>query len=241
MVETLRLLAAGSLSHALTDLGPVASRPVLTEFGPSGLLCTAIEDGVRWDLFASADTWHPARLHAAGVGTAPHVFCRNALSILIRSGLTGTDAASLLRHPDLRVGISTPGNDPSGDYAVAALDRLEAGLGARALRLTGAPGLPRPPSGRNPYAWLLDSGAADLFVTYRTNALAALLDAPELRAIDLPDAVQVKVTYAMTTRQGATAAAQALADCILSAEVQSRLAALGFEPVGDRAISGVTA
>lgn len=241
MGETLRLLAAGSLSRALTGLGPVADRSVAAAFGPSGLLRAGIEDGTPWDVFASAAPCHPARLHAADIGTAPRVFCRNTLSLLVRPGLTGPDATALLRRPDLRLGIATPGNDPSGDYAVAALDRLAPGLGARALRLTGAPGLLQPPQGRNAYAWLLASGAADLFLTYRSNALAALQDTPGLRALDLPDALQVRASYAMTTRKGASDAAEALAERILSVEVQARLAALGFEPVGDHAATGVTA
>jgi ABC-type molybdate transport system substrate-binding protein len=145
--------------------------------------------------------------------------------------LPGDDAAALLTRPDLRLGISTPGNDPSGDYAVAALDRLAPGLGDRALRLTGAPGLPRAPQGRNPYAWVLDTGAADLFLTYRTNAVAAIADTPGLRMLDLPEAIQIRATYALTTRIDAGPAAEALARRVLSPETQGLLAALGFDPV----------
>lgn len=231
MSEPLRLLAAGSLAGALAGPGPVAGRQVAAEFGPSGLLRARIERGAAWDVFASADTGHPARLHAAGLGTAPRVLCHNALSLILRPGLPGDDAVTLLSRADLRLGISTPGNDPSGDYALAALDRLGPDLGDRALRLTGASGLPQPPPGRNAYAWLLETGAADLFLTYRTNARAALADAPGLRALDLPGAIAVHATYAMTTRPGAGPAAQALARRLLSPDTRDRLAALGFDPV----------
>lgn len=230
MAEALVLLAAGSLSAALAGIGPVADRPVEGVFGPSGLLRARIEGGAAWDVFASADTGHPARLHAAGLGTAPRVFCANRLALIRRAGLGGIDAAALLRRTDLRLGISTPGNDPSGDYALDALDRLDPGLAARALRLTGAPGLPRPPEGRNPYAWLVASGAADLFLTYRTNARAACADTPGLSALDLPKALQPQAEYALTVRVGADPGAKVLADHLLSAPVRARLAALGFDP-----------
>lgn len=222
MDERLRLLAAGSLSLAFTSLTPVKRRPIAARFGPSGLLRAEIEAGADWDVFASADTGHPERLHRAGLGTAPRVFCRNTLSLILRPDLDGT-AADLLCRDDLRLGISTPGNDPSGDYALAALDRLDPGLGARALRLTGAPDLPRPPYGRNDYAWILTSGAADMVLTYRSNAIAAREDTPALRMCDLPESLQVGATYALTTRVGAGAAAEGLADLILSVRVQERL------------------
>lgn len=238
MAEALVLLAAGSLSGALGGIGPVAGRPVRADFGPSGLLRARIEGGAAWDVFASADTGHPARLQAAGLGTAPRVFCSNRLALILRPGLSlnldGAEAAALLRRPDLRLGISTPGNDPSGDYALDALDRLDPGLAARALRLTGAPDLPRPPEGRNPYAWLVASGAADLFLTYRTNARVACADTPGLSALDLPEALQPRAEYALTARTGADTGPAALAEYLLSAPVQARLAALGFEPAQPR-------
>lgn len=228
MYEQQRLLAAGSLSLAFTPLTSVYRRRIEARFGPSGLLCAEIEAGADWDVFASADTGHPERLHRAGWGTPPRIFCRNALTLILRPDLDGT-VVDLLRRDDLRLGISTPGNDPSGDYALAALDLLGPGLGARALRLTGAPDLPRPPAGRNTYAWILTSGAADMVLTYRSNAVAARGDTPALRTRDLPESLQVRATYALTTRVGAGAAAEDLADLILSAPVQERLQTLGFE------------
>jgi molybdate transport system substrate-binding protein len=188
MDEPLRLLAAGSLAKAFAALEDVAGRPVEAVFGASGPLRARIERGEAWDVFASADTDHPAVLHRNGVAASPRVFCHNTLSLILRPGLEGNDATALLKRPDLRLGISTPGNDPSGDYAVEALrglDSVEPGAGdaaiARARQLTGAPGLPAPPEGHNTYAWLVMSGATDLFLTYRTNARAAQGDTPALR------------------------------------------------------------
>lgn len=239
MTETLRLFAAGSLADVLLGFRPSAGLGVATLFGPSGLLRAQIEDGAPWDVFISADEGHPARLHQTGLGTAPRVFCHNALSLILRPGLPVDAPETLLKRTDLRLGISTPGNDPSGDYAVAALERLEAGLSSRALRLTGAPGLPQAPDGRNTYAWLIESGAADMFLTYRTNARAAMADSPRLKAVDLPDAIQVTATYSLTTRVGAGLDAQTLANALLAAEFQSRLTDYGFTPATKTLPEGV--
>lgn len=228
MTETVRLLAAGSLSQAFIDHAPKDGCAIKNTFGPSGLLAAQIEAGAAWDVFVSADTGHPDRLHLAGLGTPPRVFCGNALALILRPELDGDDAADLLCDPRLRIGISSPGTDPSGDYAVAALDRLDPALSDRALRLTGAPDLPQPPKGRNAYAWVVTSGAADLMLTYRTNAIAARRDTPALRSLDLPSALQPDIAYALTTRVGAGPAAAWLAEAILSGTVQAGLAELGF-------------
>lgn len=230
MAEPLRLLAAGSLSGALTGIGPVAGRTVVARFGPSGLLREGIEGGVPWDVLASADTDHPLRLHRAGLAGPPQVFCGNRLCLILRAGIAGADAAALLQRADLRLDISTPGNDPSGDYAVQALARLGPDALARARPLTGAPGLAQAPVGRNPYAWLVTDGAADLMLTYRSNALAACRDTPGLRVLDLPAALQVRARYALCVRTGAGADAQALAAHLLSPAMQRALQDHGFEP-----------
>jgi ABC-type molybdate transport system substrate-binding protein len=101
--------------------------------------------------------------------------------------------------------MSTPGADPSGDYVLklfAAVDRLRPGAGsvlaAKARRLTGTPNHAQAPGGLNQYAWLLGLSRADLFLTYRTSALAALRDNPALRLVELPEALAVEAHYGLT-------------------------------------------
>lgn len=230
MDKPLNLLAAGSLAQALAGLGPVMGRPVLGDFGPSGGLRARIEGGAAWDVFASADTDHPARLHAAGLGTVPRILCHNTMALILRPGLAGADAVDLMTRGDLRLGMSTPANDPSGDYALSVLNRIDPALGATALRLTGGRESARAPAGRNTYAWLLTSGAADMFLTYRSNAIAARRDTPALTMLDVPERYQISATYALTTRTGAGPEVAALADILLSGPLQSRLTVLGFSP-----------
>ena len=237
MAEPLQLLAAGSLAAALAGIERIAGRPVATRFGASGLWRRAIEAGERWDVFASADTGHPARLHRDGLATRPRILCHNVMCLLLRPGLEPEAPRALLARQNLRLGISTPGNDPSGDYALEVLRRAEAlqpGAGARlearAKRLTGAPGLPRAPQGRNTYAWLLETGAADLFLTYRSNAVAAAAELPGSTVLALPAQLAVRATYAVTCRTDAPVAAEALLDHLLSPAVQVLLAASGLLP-----------
>ena len=241
MARALHLLAAGSLSHVLTGLGSVAGRPVVSRFGPSGLLRAQIEGGAAWDVFVSADQGHPARLQELGLANAPRILCHTTLALITQPGLAGRGALDLLRDDRLRLGISTPGNDPSGDYAVAVLNRLDPAIAPRALRLTGAPDLPQAPKGRNPYAWLLTSGAADVVLTYRSNAIAAVTDTPALHALDLPEHYQIRATYALTLRHGAGPEAAALIDMILGPAIQSRLAASGFTPLSQSTTTGALA
>jgi molybdenum ABC transporter molybdate-binding protein len=241
MAEALHLLAAGSLSQVLAELGPVVGRNVETRFGPSGLLRAQIEAGAKWDMFVSADQDQPTRLHKLGLGAVPRILCHNTMALILRPDLAGCDALDLLRDGRLRLGISTPGNDPSGDYAVAVLNRLDPAIAPRALRLTGAPDLPQAPKGRNTYAWMLTSGAADLFLTYRSNAIAALADTPALGALDLPEHYQIRATYALTLRQGAGPEAVGLRDLILGPAIQSRLVASGFAPISEITTTGALA
>ena len=93
------------------------------------------------------------------------------------------------------------------------------------------------PSDRNPYAWLITQHMADLFLTYRSNAIAARADTPSLHMLALPRHLSVLASYALTFRPD-VAEAQELAEALLSEEIQTRLAAYGFEPVGNIAEEG---
>jgi ABC-type molybdate transport system substrate-binding protein len=190
----IRVYAAGSLREALTAVGPLwqergGAAPSFT-FGASGLLRERIEQGEPVGVFASADIEHPQRLAQGGRWQAPVVFTRNALCALAGPQVQATPQtllATLLRN-DVRLGTSTPLADPSGDYAWAMFRRAEAvqggaqaALEAKALQLTGKAGSPQPPAGRGTYAWIVDSGQADIFLTYCTNAVASQREVPRLQ------------------------------------------------------------
>lgn len=241
--EPLRLYAAGSLRRALTEVAAAFTQAtgvrVEGTFGASGLLRERLEGGERGDVFASADMDHPRRLAAQGRAGAATVFTRNRLCALARPGLTATseDLLDRMLDPAVRLGTSTPKADPSGDYAWAVFVRAEAvragaraRLEAKALTLTGGREAPPPSSsGRSVYTELIASGAADLFLTYCTNAAVSHQELPETRVIELPPALTVGADYGVTALRGPREAdAARLIAFLQSSEGQAILRRHGF-------------
>ncbi len=147
------------------------------------------------------------------------VFTRNQLCLLTSDKLHVVPATVLgtLLRPEVRLGTSTPGADPAGDYAWAFFRLAEAQqpgayaqLDAKALKLSGGPASPQPPAGRSAYAWLMDEGRADAYLTYCTNAVAARREVPRLQVVQLPPGLAVGADYGLTVRADAPAAAAAV-------------------------------
>ena len=236
-----QLCAAGSLREALTevarDFETASGHKVVLTFGASGLLRGRIEQGEPAQVFASADMDHPERLAQAGRWSAPQVFARNLMRALAAPSVNATPETLLdtLLQPAIRLGTSTLKADPSGDYAWALFrraDALQPGafavLDAKALKLTGAAGSAQPPAGRSTYAWLMDKGKADVFLTYCTNAATALRDVPRLRVIQVPASLQVAASYGVTVRRETDPGAAQLADYLLAPAAQAVLRRHGF-------------
>lgn len=233
--------AAGSLRDALGEVArdheSRTGQKLSLSFGPSGLLRERIEKGEAAQVFASADTRHPQRLADAGGWQPPRVFVRNGLCALAQPGVE-TSTAQLLQtllRPDIRVGISTPRADPSGDYAFALFakaDTLRPGsrqiLETKALQLTGGPTSPAAPAGRNLYSWVMEQDRADVFLTYCTNALAARKERPSLKVVQIPPVLQVGAEYGLTVRTGAPVQATYFARVLLEPSAQTILARHGF-------------
>lgn len=239
--DAVEVYAAGSLREALTLIAAEhearsGSKVALT-FGASGLLRERIEKGGGAHVFASADTDHPQRLARAGGWEEPLVFVRNALCALTQAQIETSPAGLLetLLRGDVRVGTSTPKADPSGDYAWALFRKADAvrpgtyaALDAKALKLTGGADSPKPPPGRGTYAWVMDQGQADVFLTYCTNAVASQREVPRLKVVEVPAELQVGAAYGMTVRSGAPAAARKFAQYLLSADAQAVFQRFGF-------------
>jgi molybdate transport system substrate-binding protein len=96
--------------------------------------------------------------------------------------------------------------------------------------LTGSPTSVVPPEGRLVYGWLLAEGKADIFLTYCTNARAALKQNPDQQMIQLPDNLSVGADYGLTVIAGAPPAAQAFANFIVSPDGEAILTGYGFVP-----------
>jgi ABC-type molybdate transport system substrate-binding protein len=239
----IRLYAAGSLKGALADVTKAyeaaGGERVDATFGPSGLLKDEIAGGAKADVFASANMAHAQALHEARLSGPATCFARNRLCALVRPGLAA-DGESLLERmlePRVKLGTSTPKADPSGDYAFevfAKAEKIKPGardaLEAKTLKLTGGKDSPAPPANGDVYGWHIAEGRADIFLTYRTNALAARQHYPEQRMVELPEALAVAADYGLTVINGARVAAQAFADFILSPKGLNILAGYGFSP-----------
>jgi ABC-type molybdate transport system substrate-binding protein len=240
--ETIRLYAAGSLRSALNEIAAAYPVKVDAVYGPSGLLRERIVRGERPDIFASANIEHPHSLARQGLAGPVKRFARNRLCALAAPGVE-VDSASLLERmldPGLKLGMSTPKADPSGDYAMLLYERAEAvrpgaraALEKKALRLTGGVDSPPPPKDRNPYGALVGAGKADIFLTYCTNAQEAKNENAGLKVVRLPGELAVGAEYGIALVEGSREAAFYFTQFVLSPAGQTILAKHGFSPPGE--------
>ena len=171
--EVIRVHAAGSLRDAFTAIGQDyterTGQRIDFTFNPAGLLRERIEQGADAQVFASANMAHPEKLAQAGGWSKPVVLVRNELCLTARPGIEVSAATVLdvLLRPDVRVGTSTPGADPGGDYTwqlFRKAGQLRPGayavLDAKALKLVGGPNSPKAPAGRHAVEWALSQGKA---------------------------------------------------------------------------------
>ncbi len=242
--DAVKVHAAGSLKAALTEAAAAfAKRPdgakVDFAFGPSGLLKERLEKGEVSDVFASANMAHPKALSDAGKAGPVRAFARNTLCALAGAGVKVTPETLLdtILDPKVKLGISTPKADPSGDYAwqlFANAEKRKAGsrkaLEARALQLTGGPQHPPPPKDRTVYGVIVAKGEADVFLTYCTNAILAKKEEPQLEVVAIPDDLNVGADYGMVVMKDAKPGGARFADFLLSADGRAILGAFGFAP-----------
>jgi len=238
--EAVRVFAAGSLREALDEVAKVYTAAsgvaVQSEYGPSGSLRDRIARGEAADVFASANMAHPQSLRKEGRASEVRPFATNRLCALAHPHLD-VDSRNLLDamlKDEVKVGMSTPKADPSGDYAIELFMKADAvhpgaraKLETKALRLTGGANAPSLAPGRSVYGMLVDSGQADIFLTYCTNVVAAQKEYPQLKRIEIPPEVSVHATYGVALL-GKGPQARAYFDFLLGAQATGILQALGF-------------
>ncbi len=187
------MMAAGSLKDALTaafaDYGKQHGATFAPVWGPSGVLRERLQKGEAFDVFASAALPHAQALTDAGISGASVMFARNALCIVTSAGrpLDGNNLVETLLKPGVRIGTSTPGADPGGDYTWELFHRIEAGgaagafeiLSKKAQQLFGGATTAAPVDGRHRLLAALDDGKIDLFVYYCSSAQFMVGAAPK--------------------------------------------------------------
>jgi len=242
--ETLRVMGAGSLTVAFTDLlrsFPAGVDTVATpEFGPSGLMRQKIEAGAEVDLLASADMEQARRLAVGHPERMVIHFTRNRLCALARTsiGLTSANMLDRLLDPAVRIATSTPGADPSGDYAWAVFSRADAvragaraTLEAKAQQLVGGgAATPLLVPGKGAIEGIFLADRADVALTYCSGAPAVTREVSGLETVPLPPELTVGPAYGMVLLNAKPVTSR-FAAFVMSEAGQPVLKAHGFDPV----------
>ena len=215
----LTVLAASSLTDVLPRLAP----GILYSFGGSNALATQIEQGAPADVFASANTSLPAKLHARGLVERPLPFTRNALVVVVPASNPGriTSVRDLAR-PGVSVDVANA-SVPVGGYTQKVLERL--GL----AKQVNANIVSRETDVRSVLT-KVSLGQADAGFVYATDARTV---AKKVHVIRIPASAQPDVTYAIAvvTKSTHQAAARALVSRLRSKSGQALLARYGFLPL----------
>jgi molybdate transport system substrate-binding protein len=216
--------AAASLQRAFTAYGQqFDGGKVRFSFAGSDELAAQIRQGVKPDVFASANTKLPAQLYAAGLVEKPTVFAGNRLVLAVpaKSGkitsLPGVERAGV----KLAVGSATV---PVGAYTRKVL----AGLPAPARAKIMANVRSEEPDVKG-IVGKLTQGAVDAGFVYITDVKAAK---GALRAIELPVSLKPSAAYGVAVVKGAkhATAAKRFVAGLLNGAGEQALRSAGFEP-----------
>jgi molybdate transport system substrate-binding protein len=213
--------AAASLQEAFTTFGQGFRPAPRFSFAGSDQLAAQIEQGVKPDVFASANTKLPDQLYAKGLVEKPRVFAGNRLVLAVPGdGKVKSVADAAKRGVTIAIGSASV---PIGAYTRLVLAKLGP-QGAAILKNVRS----EEPDVKG-VVGKLTQGAVDAGFVYVTD-----VDATEgkLHAIDLPRAASPTVAYGIAVVKGAKhpQAARKFVDGILSAKGRRVLRAAGFAP-----------
>jgi molybdate transport system substrate-binding protein len=214
--------AASSLKGALTTYGAsFKPGPVRLSFAGSDELAAQIEQGVKPDVFASANTKLPEQLYEKGLVEKPKVFAGNRLVLAVPADSkikTVADAAKT----GMTVAVGSA-SVPVGAYTHEVLAKLGAD-GAAILRNVRS----EEPDVKG-VVGKLTQGAVDAGFVYITDVDATH---GQIRAIELPRDASPTVAYGIAVVKGAKhpANAKRFVDGVMGSKGQQVLKAAGFEP-----------
>ena len=215
--------AAASLQTAFEDYAALLDPAPRYSFAGSDELAAQIRQGVKPDVFASANTTLPDELFKEGLVEQPAVFAGNRLVLAVPADADGIASLADVERPgvDLAVGSASV---PIGAYTRKVLDGLPAEARERILANVRS----EEPDVKG-IVGKLTQGAVDAGFVYVTDVAAAQ---GELEAIDLPEALQPSVAYGVAVVKGAEhpEEAQAFVDGLVDGKGQEALRAAGFEP-----------
>jgi molybdate transport system substrate-binding protein len=216
--------AAASLKDAFTQYAQkFPDATVRSSFAGSDELAAQIQQGVKPDLFASANTKLPDALFQKGLVEKPVVFAGNRLVIAVPASGGKVSSIADLEQPGVTVAMGSE-TVPVGAYTRKVLAGLPEAESAKLLAnvrsnepdVAGVVGK-------------LTQGAVDAGFVYITD-----VDATDgkLKAIELPKSLQPEVAYGVAVVKGAKhpKQAQAFIDGLLHGAGRQALKAAGFEP-----------
>lgn len=222
------VLAAASLTGAFTRIGADFERanPDVTvrfSFGPSDGLATQILEGAPADVFAPASPKYMDQVRSDGPGVTDQVdFARNTLAVIVPSD-NPAYIASLddLARPGLKLVLAAVGV-PAGDYARWVLENAGIQEGALANVVSNEEDV-------KGVVQKVLLGEADAGIVYRTDITPDI--SASVRAISIPDGVNVVATYpiAVIDGSGHTPVAEAFIRFV-TGPGQATLRTFGFLP-----------
>jgi molybdate transport system substrate-binding protein len=221
---TLTVSAATSLKSAFTAYGDDFSQAkVRASFAGSDELAAQIRQGVRPDVFASANTKLPDALYKAGLVQKPTVFAANRLVLAVPASGAKVHSLDDLAQPGVKIAMGAA-SVPIGAYTRTVLAKLPA---AQSKAILANVRSNEPDVGG--VVGKVSQGAVDAGFVYVTDVRAA---DGKLKAIALPDALQPQVAYGVAVVKGARHPAQAKAFIagLLAGAGQRHLKAAGFLP-----------
>ncbi len=216
--------AATSLKTALTEYGrDFSDAKVRASFAGSDELAAQIRQGVKPDVFASANTTLPEALYKEGLVEKPRVFAANRLVLAVPASGARVSGLADLEKPGVTIAMGSA-TVPVGSYTRKVLAKLPAGE-AKAILANVRSNEPDVGGVVGKVA----QGAVDAGFIYVTDVKAA---GGELRAIDLPAGLQPQVSYGVAVVKGAKhpTEAKAFVDGLLRGDGRKRLDAAGFLP-----------
>jgi molybdate transport system substrate-binding protein len=222
-VPNLTVSAAASLKGAFTAYASqFRQASVRFSFAGSDMLAAQIEQGIKPDVFASANTKLPEALYAKGLVSKPVVFAANKLVIAVPASSSKVRSIADLDKRGVTIAIGSA-TVPIGTYTREVLGRL----GATSKKILANVRSEEPDvSG---IVGKLTEGAVDAGFAYVTDVKATH---GSLKAIPLPASLQPVVAYAAAVVNGAPhpALARTFIDGLLHGVGRSALLYAGFLP-----------
>jgi molybdate transport system substrate-binding protein len=219
----LTVSAAASLKQAFTQYGhDLPEARARFSFAGSDELAAQIEQGVKPDVYAAANTKLPQQLYEKGLVEQPTVFAGNRLVLAVPAG-SGIGALEDLATNGVALAVGAE-DVPVGAYTRTVLDKLPAAQ-RRAILANVRTEEPDVAG----ITGKLTQGAVDAGFLYVSDVRAT---DGALEAIELPDALQPDVAYGVAVVKGARhpREARAFIAGLLDGEGARALERAGFEP-----------